>query len=166
MYPPITVSVQPTNPRIHPLLFSAVHFLVFNLGDFSGRYICSFPSLLIWSAKRLLTLSLARTLFVPLFLMCNVQRPLSSIPSSPIISSDFLFMLILFAFGLSNGYVSSLCMMSAPSLEHNPRLKGRKEDVDVAATVASFCLVGGLALGSVANFAVRAAVCGCNPFTE
>lgn len=57
-------------------------------------------------------------------------------------------------------------MMSAPSLEHNPRLKGRKEDVDVAATVASFCLVGGLALGSVANFAVRAAVCGCNPFTE
>ncbi|KAF9468919.1 nucleoside transporter-domain-containing protein [Collybia nuda] len=166
VFPPITVSVQPTNPNTHPLLFSAAHFLVFNLGDFLGRYICSFPSLLIWSAKRLLTLSLARTLFVPLFLMCNVQRPLSSIPSSPIINSDLLFMLILFAFGLSNGYVSSLCMMSAPSLEHNPRLKGHKEDVDVAATVASFCLVGGLAIGSVANFAVRGLVCECNPFTE
>lgn len=158
--------MKPTNPRIHPFLFSAVHFLVFNLGDFSGRFICSFPALLIWSAKRLLILSLSRTLFVPLFLMCNVQRPLTSIPTSPIISSDFLFLLIMFAFGLSNGYVSSLCMMSAPSLEHNPRLKGRKEDVDVAATVASFCLVGGLALGSVANFAVKSAVCGCNPFTQ
>jgi equilibrative nucleoside transporter 1/2/3 len=75
-------------------------------------------------------------------------------------------MLILFAFGLSNGYVSSLCIMSASSLEHNPRLKGRKEDVDVAATVAGFCLVGGLAMGSIGSFAVRAAICGCNPFTQ
>lgn len=67
-------------------------------------------------------------------------------------------MLILLCFGLSNGYVSSSCMMSAPSLEHNPRLKGRKDDVDVAATVANFCLVGGLALGSAASFVVRAGV--------
>jgi len=57
-------------------------------------------------------------------------------------------------------------MMSAPSLEHNPRLKGRREDVDVAATVASFCLGGGLVLGSMASFAVRAAVCDCNPFRQ
>jgi equilibrative nucleoside transporter 1/2/3 len=98
--------------------------------------------------------------------MCNIQRPSTYIPSSPIINSDVLFILLLFAFGLSNGYLSTLCMMSAPSLEHNPRLKGRKEDVDVAATVASFCLVGGLVIGSIASFAVRAAVCGCNPFTE
>lgn len=55
-------------------------------------------------------------------------------------------------------------MMSAPSLEHNPRLKGRREDVDVAATVATFFLVGGLAIGSIASFAVRGAICDCNPF--
>jgi equilibrative nucleoside transporter 1/2/3 len=73
-------------------------------------------------------------------------------------------MFLLLIFGFSNGYVSSLCMMFAPSLEHNPRLKGRREDVDVAATAASFCLVGGLAIGSIASFAVRAAVCDCNPF--
>ncbi|KAG5333937.1 hypothetical protein C0989_004610, partial [Termitomyces sp. Mn162] len=79
-------------------------------------------------------------------------RSAAESPTTPIINSDFLFMLILFAFGFSNGYVSSLCMMSAPSLDHNPRLKGRKEDVDVAATVASFSLVGGLALGSMASF--------------
>ncbi|KAF7800116.1 hypothetical protein EIP86_011361 [Pleurotus ostreatoroseus] len=84
--------------------------------------------------------------------------------SAAIISSDFLYMFILLAFGLSNGYVSSLCMMAAPSVEHNPRLKGRLEDVDVAATVASFCLVGGLAVGSFTSFGVRAAVCDCNPF--
>jgi equilibrative nucleoside transporter 1/2/3 len=87
-------------------------------------------------------------------------------PTTPIINSDLVYMFILLIFGFSNGYVSSLCMMSAPSLEHNPRLKGRREDVDVAATVASFCLVGGLAIGSIASFAVRAAVCHCNPFIQ
>ncbi|KAF9452165.1 hypothetical protein P691DRAFT_756628 [Macrolepiota fuliginosa MF-IS2] len=165
VYPPITTSIMPVNPETHPLLFSSIHFLVFNIGDFLGRYICSFPIFLVWSRKRILGMSLARTLFIPLFLMCNVQRPSLMVTSTPIINSDFIFMLILFVFGWSNGYVSSLCMMSAPSIEHNPRLKGRVEDVDVAATVASFCLVGGLVLGSIASFAVKSAVCQCNPFT-
>ncbi|KAJ7591502.1 nucleoside transporter-domain-containing protein [Mycena floridula] len=167
VFPPITTSIQSTNPATHPLLFSAVHFLVFACGDLLGRSLCALPKLLVWSRRRLLVLSVARTAFVPLFLMCNVQRPSSgSIPiSSPIISSDWLFMMILLAFGTSNGYVSSMCMMAAPSVEHNPRLRGRRDDVDIAATVASFCLVGGLALGSMASFAVRGAICNCNPFT-
>ncbi|KAI5832708.1 hypothetical protein K523DRAFT_344347 [Schizophyllum commune Tattone D] len=167
VFPPITISVQPVNPSFHPLLFSAVHFLVFGLGDLAGRYLLSFPRLIIWDARRLLTLSLARTLFIPLFLLCNIQTPSSILlPSAPLINSDFLFMLLLFVFALSNGFVSSGCMMAAPSLEHNPRLRGRKEDVDVAATVASFCLVGGLAMGSIASFVVRGAICQCNPFRE
>ncbi|KAI0356513.1 hypothetical protein OH77DRAFT_1423442 [Trametes cingulata] len=164
VFPPITVSVLPTNPSVHALIFSAVHFLMFNIGDFAGRSICSLPSFHVWSARRLLTLSLLRTLFIPLFLMCNVQWASASTSSGPIISSDIIFMTIVLFFGLTNGYVSSMCMMAAPSLAHNPRLKGKVEDVDVAATVASFCLVGGLAMGSVLSFAVRALVCDCNPF--
>ena len=158
---------MPNNPATHPLIFSAIHFFVFNVGDWCGRYICSFPRLVIWSSKRLISLSLARTLFIPIFLMCNIQRS-AAVPTvtQAVISSDFVYMFILLVFGLSNGYVSSLCMMSAPSVEHNPRLKGRLEDVDVAATVASFCLVGGLAVGSFMSFGVRAAVCDCNPFSQ
>ncbi|TBU49066.1 nucleoside transporter-domain-containing protein [Dichomitus squalens] len=166
VFPPITISVTSTNPSVHPLVFSAIHFLMFNVGDFTGRTLCSLPSLHVWSARRLLTLSLLRTLFIPLFLMCNIQWSSSQSSSGPIIGSDALFMLLMVAFGLTNGYVSSMCMMAAPSLAHNPRLQGRAEDVDVAATVASFCLVGGLAVGSILSFAVRAAVCDCNPFTE
>ncbi|PCH41327.1 hypothetical protein WOLCODRAFT_162995 [Wolfiporia cocos MD-104 SS10] len=165
VFPPITVSIQSTSPITHPLLFSAIHFLVYNVGDFGGRLLCSLPHLMVWSAKRLLTLSLARTLFIPLFLMCNVQWSHPA-PMGPIITSDTLFMLILLLFGISNGYVSSMCMMAAPSLAHNPRLRGRVADVDIAATVASFCLVGGLTFGSMLSFAVRAAVCTCNPFRE
>jgi len=152
------------DPKIHPLLFSAVHFLVFNIGDLSGRYLCSFPRLLVWSANRLLTMSISRTFFILLFLMCNIQRPSSDVHSPPIISSDILYMLILLAFGVSNGYVASMCMISVTSLEHNPRLNGRRDDVDVVATVATFCTVGGIAMGSFGSFAVRAAVCECNPF--
>ncbi|TCD66817.1 hypothetical protein EIP91_000895 [Steccherinum ochraceum] len=164
VFPPITISIQPTNPSTHPLLFSAVHFLVFNVGDFAGRYAISFPRLHIWSSRRLLVLSLARTLFIPIFLMCNVQRGSSATSSSAIISSDVLYMLILLVFGLSNGYVSSMTLIAAASVEHNPYLKTRVEDVDVTATVASFFLIGGLVVGSFASFGVRAAVCDCNPF--
>ncbi|KAF9534989.1 nucleoside transporter-domain-containing protein [Crepidotus variabilis] len=167
VFPPITASVKPTNPRIHPLLFSAVHFFMFNIGDFSGRYFCSIPRFLIWDARKLLILSLARTLFIPLFLMCNVQRGASADPTKPpIFNSDIIFMLLLFFLGWTSGYVSSLCLMSAASLDHNPRLKGKVEDVDIAATVGNFCLCLGLALGSCASFAVKAAICGCNPFSN
>ncbi|KXN87949.1 Equilibrative nucleoside transporter 1 [Leucoagaricus sp. SymC.cos] len=166
VFPPITTSIMPVNPETHPLLFTSIHFLVFNIGDLLGRYVCSFPIFHVWSRKRLLGLSLSRTLFIPLFLMCNVQRPSSFTTTTPIINSDFVFMFILLLFGLSNGYVSSSCMMSAPSLEHNPRLKGNVEDVDVAATVASFFLVGGLVMGSVASFAVKGTICQCNPFRD
>ncbi|KAH8106313.1 nucleoside transporter-domain-containing protein [Cristinia sonorae] len=166
VFPPITISIVPTNPATHPLLFSAVHFLVFNVGDFTGRTICSYPRLLVWSSRRLSVFSFARTLFIPIFLLCNIQRGGSSTAAPAFINSDIIYMLILLTFGATNGYVSTLLMMSASSVEHNPYLRGRVEDVDVAATVASFFLIGGLALGSFASFAVRAAICDCNPFRD
>lgn len=49
-------------------------------------------------------------------------------------------------------------MMFAPSLDHNPRLKGNRDDVDVAATMATFSLFFGLTMGSIASFGVKAAV--------
>jgi equilibrative nucleoside transporter 1/2/3 len=165
VFPTITISIVPTNPAIHPLFFSSLHFLVFNIGDWFGRYLCGFSWLLIWCEKRLLFLSLARTLFIPLFLACNLQHGALSPSTPPLINSDVLYMLLLFAFGLTNGYVSSLCQMAAPSLEHNPRLQGRKEDVDLAAPIITgFCVVGGLVIGSILSFTVRGIVCSCNPF--
>ncbi|KAH8830584.1 nucleoside transporter-domain-containing protein [Flagelloscypha sp. PMI_526] len=164
VFPAITTSVQPASGT-HPLLFSAVHFFMFNTGDLGGRQLCTYPRFIVWSDKRLLVMSLARLLFIPLFLLCNIQGPNGSTdPHSAIISSDFIFLVLMFLFGLTNGYVASLCMIAAPSVEHNPKLQGRTEDIDIAATVASFCLVIGLALGSCASFAVRSVFCQCNPF--
>jgi equilibrative nucleoside transporter 1/2/3 len=83
-----------------------------------------------------------------------------------VISSDFIYMLLVAALGLSNGYVSTLCMLGASSLEHNSRLLYRRDDVAIASTVAGFCLMVGLAIGGFGSFGVRAAICDCNPFKE
>ncbi|KAG1756023.1 nucleoside transporter-domain-containing protein [Suillus lakei] len=163
IFPVITIIIQSTNPNTHPLLFTAIHFLMFNLGDFSGRYICSFPRAITWSATRILVFSIVRTLFIPIFLLCNtVQGPLRSLP---VISSDFVYMLLVGALGLSSGYVSTLCILGACSLEHNPRLRQR-EDIPIASTVAGFCLIVGLAIGGFGSFGVRAIICQCNPFVN
>lgn len=164
IFPVITITIQPTNPNTHPLLFNAVHFLMFNLGDFLGRYICSFPRVITWSATRILVFSVVRTLFIPIFLLCNtVQGPSRGFP---VISSDFVYMLLVGVLGLSNGYVSTLCLLGASSLEHNPRLRRRREDVPIASTVAGLCLIVGLAIGSFGSFGVRAIICQCNPFVD
>ena len=173
VFPPITSSIRsvhsPSSSTFaHPLLFTAIHFLIFNVGDLVGRYLPMVHRVQIWSSRSHVYMALSRTLFIPLFLLCNIQRPSSlTVPVSggPVINSDALFFLILLFFGITNGYIGSLVMMAAPSREHNPRLKYRPEDVETAATIAQFCLVGGLAVGSFMSFGVRGAICACNPFT-
>jgi solute carrier family 29 (equilibrative nucleoside transporter), member 1/2/3 len=131
-----------------------------------GRFICSFSLFQVWSRKRIALLSISRVIFVPLFLACNVGGGAQSKPggSSPIINSDFIFFSILLFFGITNGHVTSISLMATASLEHNKRL--RKEQVDTAALIAQFSLASGLVLGSIANFGIRARICGCNPFLD
>ena len=103
-------------------------------------------------------MSLLRTLFVPLLLLCNVNRPAATISVSPVIHSDILFMVIVLIMGYSTGYVSTMALLAVSSLENNPRLKGRREDVDVAATLGGSCMILGLATGSLSSFGVQAMI--------
>ncbi|KAF8132027.1 nucleoside transporter-domain-containing protein [Boletus edulis] len=155
VYPAITARVRPVDPSIHPLLFTAVHFLVVNIGGFIGQSSCSFPRLVVWSGRKILVLSLLRTLFIPLLLLCNVERSATT-PVPSIIHSDILFMIIMLTMGYTTGYVSAVALLAVSSLEHNPRLGGRREDVDVAATLGGSCMILGLALGSLSSFGVQA----------
>ncbi|PVG03086.1 hypothetical protein CPB86DRAFT_750237 [Serendipita vermifera] len=186
IFPAITSSVRSVN-GINPQLFSALHFLIFNCGDWLGRYVCSYPRWQIWSRKRLLALSISRTVFIVLFLSCNVDLSTKSGSDSiasrslviikeftrgmtrseqetPFINSDLIFFALLALLAFSNGWLTSLIMMSAPSLEHNKRMK--KEWVDVAAVGSSFSLASGLVLGSISNFALLGIMCKCNPFVH
>ena len=94
------------------------------------------------------------------FVLTHTQSSrLSSIPTS-----DFF---ILFTFGMSNRYVSTLCLMAAPSLRHNKELRDQ-EDVDTALAVTIqvhlFLMVSGLTVGNFASFGISMVVCRCNPF--
>jgi len=74
------------------------------VGDYIGRtYLSTIPTLVPTSQQKVQFLSLARTIFIPLFLACNVT-PRSS-ASVPLINSDVFYFLIVLAFGLTNGYV-------------------------------------------------------------
>jgi len=73
-------------------------------------------------------------------------------------------MLILLAFGWSNGCAPTLDMIASASVERNPRLNGRRKDADVAATLTSFCIVDELAIGGLIISAVTGALSQCNPF--
>lgn len=77
-------------------------------------------------SKKLLTgITLLRTLFIPLFLLCNVSRS-NTLNSIPLINSDTLFLVLMSLFAFSNGYTSTCIMLTAiidPGLE--------KDEVDV-----------------------------------
>jgi len=165
LFPAVTGFVASVNPSksiwSEPLLFSALQFFFFNFGDFLSRYFPVFPAVFITSARKLAILSYARTIFVPLFLMCNV----SPATRTPIIDSDVIFMLLVLLFGFSNGYLSASLQICAASLDHNPNLQNRRIDVDTASNVLGFTLTVGLVVGGLVSFAAKAAVCGgCNPF--
>ncbi|KAG9102008.1 hypothetical protein FS749_000573 [Ceratobasidium sp. UAMH 11750] len=172
VFPPVTAYVAPvsTSPdnTLTQTLFVALHFFVFNAADYLGRFSCAYPAVRIWGRRHLAAYSFARVLFIPILLMCNIRTPdgelvgISGGGDTPLINSDLAFFVLVALLGLTNGHCCSLCMMAASSTEHNGRI--RTEQVDTAAAVAQFSLTGGLMTGSIASFAVRRMVCGCNPF--
>ncbi|KAG8705266.1 hypothetical protein FRC09_003067 [Ceratobasidium sp. 395] len=178
LFPAITTSIvsvnSPTRSSIfNPLIFSALHFLNFNLADLVGRALTGIKSISPTSNKSLLLYSLARTAFIPLVLLCNVQHRPHFNPADkfqlelghkPYFNSDIVYMVILFIFGVTNGHASTLVLMAAPSKVLNPRLE--LYESKTAARIAQFCLVGGLVVGSAASFGLRAIQCRCNPFVD
>ena len=157
VFPPITTAItssrDPVPKLLQPGIFIPLHFFLFNIGDYLGRtYASAFPALFITNQRHILFLSLARTLFIPVFLACNVVTTTTA-AHTPMISSDVAYFAILMLFGITNGWTSSLCMITASSPALNPGVE--ESEKDVAGTMAGFCLVAGLAGGSVASFGVN-----------
>ncbi|SOV08173.1 related to Inhibitor-sensitive equilibrative nucleoside transporter 1 [Ustilago sp. UG-2017a] len=150
-----------------PQLFVPFHFFLFNLSDLLGRTLPSVvPAALIRKAKALFSLSLLRSLFVPLFMACNVvstsQRtgPVSRASNGGqpdgwlaglMQSNDAPFFGLMLLLGFSNGLVSTCIMISGPSRSKLVNSKGASEG-PLAATLLSFWLCVGLAIGSGLSF--------------
>ncbi|XP_030004469.1 equilibrative nucleoside transporter 1-like [Sphaeramia orbicularis] len=123
-------------------------FLLFNLCDWGGR---SLTAISMWPGKdsRLLPLLIAaRVIFVPLFMLCNVQ-PRFHLPVFFVHDGWFIAFMVLFAF--SNGYLASLCMCFGPK-------KVLPHEAETAGAVMAFFLSLGLALGAALSFLFRTLV--------
>uniref|UniRef100_A0A8C1C6K1 Solute carrier family 29 member 1a n=1 Tax=Cyprinus carpio carpio TaxID=630221 RepID=A0A8C1C6K1_CYPCA len=150
-FPAITVDVKSTiaDGGQWELYFIPVScFLLFNVFDWLGR---SLTAVCMWpgkDSKLLPGLLVARVIFVPLFMLCNV-KPRHNLPIYFSHDGWFIGFMILFAF--SNGYLASLCMCFGPK-------KVDASEAETAGSIMAFFLSLGLALGASLSFLFRALV--------
>ncbi|CAE6406283.1 unnamed protein product [Rhizoctonia solani] len=145
VFPAITTRIEPHNPQTNPLVFNALHFLVFNIADLVGRAMVS-VELLPSGDGTLVAYSLIRTVFVPAFMVCNVAGRWPNF-----ITSDLAYMLVLFVFGVTCGHLTTLALVSA-SQGHDPE-KGGKET-----RITQFWMMSGFVVGGIASFGISAAL--------
>ncbi|GMI00666.1 hypothetical protein TrST_g8808 [Triparma strigata] len=147
LFPTITSRIESeskceSSARFHNDLFVPFSFLIFNTFDFLGRVI---PGFFVPSVKSLqrgtVIASLARFVFFPLFLLCNVKG--TQLPTP--FSNDFFPIFIMLLFALSNGSTSSYSMMLGPQLVP-------ASEQELTGTVMIFFLSSGLMAGSAMSF--------------
>ncbi|TDH01461.1 hypothetical protein EPR50_G00180360 [Perca flavescens] len=123
-------------------------FLLFNLMDWAGR---SLTAVCMWPGKDSMLLPVLvglRVVFVPLFMLCNVQ-PRHYLPVP--FGHDAWYILFMIFFSFSNGYLASLCMCFGPK-------KVSQHEAETAGAIMAFFLSLGLALGAAVSFAFRAMI--------
>ncbi|NXV79528.1 S29A1 protein, partial [Atlantisia rogersi] len=117
-------------------------FLLFNVFDWTGRSLTAFFT---WPGKDswlLPVMVLLRVIFIPLFMLCNVQ-PRTYL--SVVFSHDAWYIIFMIVFSLSNGYLASLCMCFGPK-------KVLTHEAETAGAIMAFFLSLGLALGAAISF--------------
>uniref|UniRef100_A0A8C1Q385 Solute carrier family 29 member 1a n=1 Tax=Cyprinus carpio TaxID=7962 RepID=A0A8C1Q385_CYPCA len=152
VFPAVTVDVKTTVVKEgngwNTYFIPVSCFLLFNLMDWAGR---SLTAVCMWPGKDsiwLPVLVIARLVFVPLFMLCNVQ-PRHFLPVAFAHDAWYIVFMILFSF--SNGYLASLCMCFGPK-------KVSQHEAETAGAIMAFFLSLGLALGAALSFAFRAMV--------
>ncbi|XP_060896047.1 equilibrative nucleoside transporter 1-like [Labrus mixtus] len=150
-FPAVTVEVKTTvaNGGAWETYFIPVScFLLFNMMDWAGRSLTAFC---MWPGKDSIWLPVfvvLRVIFIPLFMLCNVQ-PRYYLPV--LFSHDAWYIIFMIFFSFSNGYLASLCMCFGPK-------KVSQHEAETAGAIMAFFLSLGLALGAAVSFAFRAMI--------
>uniref|UniRef100_A0A8C5HML8 Equilibrative nucleoside transporter 1-like n=1 Tax=Gouania willdenowi TaxID=441366 RepID=A0A8C5HML8_GOUWI len=150
IFPAVTVEVKSTveNKEWDTYFIPVACFLLFNLMDWAGR---SLTALCMWpgqNSRWLPALVCLRVVFIPLFMLCNVE-PRHYLPV--LFHHDAWYIIFMIFFSFSNGYLASLCMCFGPK-------KVKQHEAETAGAVMAFFLSLGLALGAALSFAFRAMV--------
>jgi hypothetical protein len=132
--------------RLQNDLFTPVTCLIFNAGDLLGRVLVTDMKIDKISnlSRKLVWTSVARFLFVPLFLLCYSR---TSMYSSYAIPSDVFSLVVQFLFAVSNGMLTSVCFTQAPGL-----IPGTDEMQQISSAILNFSLCFGLLCGSFLSF--------------
>lgn len=146
VFPAVTVDVKTFNGGKWEKYFIPVCcFLIFNVMDWFGRTVTTW---LQWPGKasRLFpALVVSRLIFIPLLMMCNVQKR-SFLPV--LFPSDLIFAVLMLLFSGSSGYCVCLSMTYAPQLV-DPK------DGETAGALMTFFLALGLSIGAAFSFPLR-----------
>ncbi|KAI1431648.1 nucleoside transporter [Xylaria sp. CBS 124048] len=144
VFTPKIMSVTPpenAGALLQPAAFVPLAFFFWNIGDLSGRALALYVS---WQHRpvALFVISIVRSVFLPLYFLCNING------HGAVVNSDLFYLLIVqVPFGLSNGWLSSNCMMSAGKwVDESER--------EASGGFMGLCLVAGLSAGSLLSFFV------------
>ncbi|KAI0215239.1 Equilibrative nucleoside transporter 1 [Lamellibrachia satsuma] len=121
-------------------------FLFFNVGDLIGR---STAGLVQWPREDswwLTIICVVRVLFIPVFILCNVQPRHASLPV--LINNDYVPLVASCLFGFSNGHLGTLIMMYGPR-------RVTVENKEMAGSMLTFFLALGLAVGSLFSLLIK-----------
>ncbi|KAJ2516010.1 hypothetical protein H4217_004845 [Coemansia sp. RSA 1939] len=157
VFPPLTEAVV-SSPRSRPRVshLTAWHFLIFNVGDYLGRFstrwirinssVGSSDGQSLWmSAPRILHLvNGARWILAATFLLfpTSVANPPLG---SAMLHSDLLFLFLVLVLGWSNGWVATAALILGPRAASNKELAG---------SILGFALCAGLAGGALVSYPV------------
>ena len=131
-------------------LFSPLScFLLFNLGDLTGRTVAGIVPYFNEKSWVIPVLCAGRFIFIPLFALCNYRPEDRRFPV--LLKHDAYPIAINILFSVSNGYLGSLCMMYGPKLVH-PKY------AEISGTIMALFLSCGLALGAGLSFGVTALI--------
>ncbi|KAL3424938.1 nucleoside transporter [Phlyctema vagabunda] len=138
------VSVTPPDEAsrlFQPATFIPLGFLLWNVGDLSGRLLTLLPATNLRHRPAILFLiSVLRAGHLPLYLLCNIQGK-----GAAINSDAFYLVVVQLFFGLTNGWLGSSCMMAAGEwVDESER--------EAAGGFMAINLVAGLTAGSLLSF--------------
>ncbi|KAI1268675.1 nucleoside transporter [Xylariaceae sp. FL1019] len=131
--------VDKASALLKPAAFIPLGFLFWNIGDLVGR-----SASLRFSLRHrpivLFAISVARSVFLPMYLLCNINGRGAAVDSDL-----FYLLLVQLPFGFTNGWLGSNCMMAAGEWVS----EGERE---ASGGFMGLCLVAGLSFGSLLSF--------------
>lgn len=147
LFPGLTVNLQSTDhcktsDRFSNDLFVPILFLFFNAFDFMGR-VTAGATKPYFTAKNIWIPTAARTIFVPLFIMCKCSES----QFDPVFTNDAWPLIFMFVFALTNGYCANAAMMLGAGVVE-------ASEAALAGTIMVFALTAGLMMGAACSFLI------------